>query len=234
MRMRILGVLLALAVGMFACTALADSEGAVVQSSCSVIQSGEYYLVYCYAQVYNHSSEIICLEDGRFELHSGEQLLASQEVTQMWPYLINPGENGYIFEVVSFEPDENGNPVVPQVTGLEFDIRYMTVEAEFASLPLNAQAYIERDARDGITVFVELENGTQNDAFDPTVAFALYTDGGAMVYANAMTLRNVGIPAGDGMLIRFPVEDAIAEQWTSYGANITGVQVSASFRNDAD
>ena len=66
------------------------------------------------------------------------------------------------------------------------------------------------------------------------VAFGLYTDGGAMVYADATTLRNVGIPAGDGMLMRFPVDDAIAEQWASYGANVTGVQASAAFRDDTD
>ena len=234
MRNRFFGVVFALLLSMFACMALADGAGTIVQSSCNIVQSGEYYLVYCYAQVYNNSDQIICLEEGTFELHSGEQLLSSQPITQIWPYFVNPGESGYIFELVSFEPNENGQPVIPQVTGLEFDVQYMMVDMQYASQPLEVQAEIERDATGGMTVMVRLHNATEHDAFDPTVAFGLYTDGGAMVYADATTLRNVGVPAGDGMLMRFPVDDAIAEQWASYGANVTGVQASAAFRDDTD
>ena len=214
--------------------ALADSEGAIVQSSCSVVPSGDYCLVYCYAQVHNNSSDIICLEQGTFELHSGEQLLASQAVDGVWPSLVNPGEVGYMFDVVVFEPDENGQTFMPQITGVEYDIQYMTVESSFASLPLDAQAEIVRDARGGMTVNLLVSNNSGADAFDPTIAFGLYTDGGAMVYADGSTLRNIGIPAGDSMLMRFPVDEEIVAQWDTYGANVTQANVSACFRNDAD
>lgn len=214
--------------------ALADSEGAIVQSSCNIVQTGDYCLVYCYAQVHNNSSDIICLEQGTLELHGGEQLLASQEVSGIWPSFVNPGEVGYMFDVVVFEPDESGQPFVPQVTGVEYDIQYMNVETAFASMPLEAQAEVVRDARGGMTVNLLVTNHTEMDAFDPIIAFGLYTDGGAMVYADGSTLRNVGIPAGNSMLMRFPVDDEIVAQWDTYGANVTQANVSACFRNDSD
>ena len=215
-------------------SSLADGEGAVVQSSCSVVQSGDYYLVYCYGQIHNNTDQVICLEDGMFELHGGEQLLASQAVEQIWPNMINPGEDGYVFGVVAFEPDENGQPVVPQVTGLQYILRYMTVDQEFASIDLSVTSEIERDASGGLTVVCAVTNASGMDAYGAAVTFGLYTDSGAMVYADGMTLRSIGIPDGGTVYVRFPVDDALCEQWQSYGANITEARACASFRDGTD
>jgi len=233
MRKWFCGVLAALLMTVCFAACMADSEGSVVQSSCSIVPSGQYYLVYCYAQIHNNTDEIICLERGTFELQNGDQSLVSQDVTQIWPYFINPGEDGYVFDVVAFEPDENGNPVLPQITGLTYDITYMTVGQQYAALDLSAVATIEQDAG-GMTVVCAITNGNDEDAYDPTVAFGLYTDGGAMVYADGLTLRNVGLPAGETMLMRFPIDDAITEQWETYGANIATAHVNAAFSSGSD
>ena len=52
--------------------ALGDSEGVIVQSSCNIVQSGNYYLAYCFAQVHNNASTVICLDRGTFDLQNGE------------------------------------------------------------------------------------------------------------------------------------------------------------------
>lgn len=234
MRKWAIGVLAALLLFVSSALALADSEGTIVQSSCSVVPSGDYYLVYCYAQVHNNTNAIIGLEEGYFDLYSGEEIIATQDVAQIWPGMIGPGEDGYIFDVVAFEPDENGQPVVPQVTNIDFSIRYMMTDVEFASVPMAASAEIQKDQYGGLTVETTVTNGSDVTAYNPTITFGLYTDGGAMVYADGMNLRNVGVPAGGSMILRFPVDDEIAEQWNSYGANITQVQVNASFRDGTD
>jgi len=136
--------------------------------------------------------------------------------------------------VVAFEPDENGQPVVPQVTGLEYIIQYMTVEDEFSSLDLSVTSEIERDARGGMTVVCTVANTTDMDAWNPTVAFGLYTDAGAMVYADGLTLFNVGIPAGETLNVRFDVDEEISDQWNTYGANVTDVRAMGSFRDGTD
>lgn len=124
---------LALALTLPTC-ALGDSEGVIVQSSCNIVQSGDYYLAYCFAQVHNNASTVICLDQGTFDLQSGETLLSTSEVSQIWPYFLSPGEDGYLFDIVSFEPDENGNPVIPSITGISYNVTYLPVDNAYASL----------------------------------------------------------------------------------------------------
>ena len=233
MKKRVLALLAALLCAGLAAACLADSEGVIVNSSCNIVQSGEYYLVYCYGQIHNNSGEIICLEAGSLELHSGEQLLASQPVTQIWPYFINPGEDGYVFDVVAFEPGEGG-AVMPNVTGIAYDLQYMTVDARFASRDLSSVAEIGRGADGELHVLCRITNATDEDAFAPTIAFGLYAENGRMLYADGATLQDVGIPAGGTLLMRFFVDEEMAAQWESYGMGASEVHVSAAFRSDED
>lgn len=214
---------------------LADSQGVIVQSSCSIQPSGDYYLVYTFAQVHNNSDEIICLDQGSFELHGGEQILSTQKVTRMWPYFLNPGEDGYFFDIVSFEPDEEGNPVMPSVTNIEYNVTYMPVNGAFASVDLSAVSELTLEESTGeMNVVCEIENTTDIDAYDANISFGLYTDAGQMIYADGMILTGVGIPAGGTVLVRFEVEKAFVEQWRSYNALPTQAHVNASFRAGSD
>ena len=93
--------------------ALGDSEGVIVQSSCNIVQSGNYYLAYCFAQVHNNASTVICLDRGTFDLQSGETLLSTSEVAQIWPYFLNPGEDGYLFDIVPSSRMKTATPSFP-------------------------------------------------------------------------------------------------------------------------
>ena len=227
-------LVLALLALLAAAPALGDSEGVVVQRSCNIVQSGQYYLAYCFAQVHNNSSSVICLENGTFDLQDGETILSTSEISQIWPYFISPDEDGYLFDIVSFEPDENGNPVLPNITGISYDINYMAVDAAYASKDLEAVSSIETDASGGVYVACRVTNGTDVDAYDPTIAFGLYTGDNQMVYADGTTLKDVGIPAGGTLLVRFDIDDAFIAQWQSYGSMPTQAMVSAAFRSDED
>ncbi len=230
---KIFALALMLVLALTAACALGENEGVIVQSSCSIVQSGEYYLVYCYAQVHNNTDEIICLEKGTFDLQSGEQILATSDVSQLWPYFLDPGEDGYLFDIVTVEPDEQGHPVVPAVTGIAYQIEYMTVSQAFANRKLEVQASIQ-DGEEGMSVLCRLTNNSSEDAFEPSVSFGLYTEGGSMVYADGMTLPGVGIPAGSTMLLRFNVENVFTDQWRSAGFMPNEVRVNATYRNDED
>jgi len=232
---RILALLL-LGMMLFAAGAACAQEetGVVVQSSCSIVQSGDYYLVYCFAQVHNNSDQIICLDNGMLALVNGEQLLATADVAQLWPYFIGPGEDGYLFDIVPFEPNEDG-VVVPTVTGLSYDIRYLTIDQAHGNMNLTASAVIEQDELTGETAVVcRITNPTDIDAYDPTVTFGLYMENGAMIYADGVTMQNVGIPAGGTVLQRFRLDNVFVNQWKSYNAMPTEARVTAVFRNDAD
>ena len=159
---------LALALTLPTC-ALGDSEGVIVQSSCNIVQSGDYYLAYCFAQVHNNASTVICLDQGTFDLQSGETLLSTSEVSQIWPYFLSPGEDGYLFDIVSFEPDENGNPVIPSITGISYNVTYLPVDNVYASYDLSAVSEIAQDVSGDVSVVCRLTNSTDMDAYNPTV-----------------------------------------------------------------
>lgn len=218
-----------------AASALAEEApaGVVTQTSCSIVQSEDYYLVYCFAQVHNNSSETIFLNEGVLSLFNGEQLLAEQEVAKLWPYFISPGEDGYLYDVVAFEPNEDG-VVVPNVTGLYYELDYGTVDAGYSSIALETAVRVQEDPQLGVQIVCEMANPTDVEAFDPTVAIGLYAENGALLYTDGLTLHGIGIPAGGKTLLRFEVDDAFIEQWSSYGVTPAEVRVNASFRTDAD
>lgn len=231
---RILAAMMALLLCAAAIGGAAEGEGVVSQASCSIVPSGDYYLVYCFAQVHNASDEVICLEEGMLSLMNGEQLLSTSDVSQIWPYFLSPGEDGYLFDIVAFEPNEDG-VVVPSVSGISYDLKYMTIPREHASHALDASARIELDEASGeMNVICEISNPTDMDAYDPTISIGLYTLSGVMIYADGVTLQHVGVPAGQTVLTRFPVDSVFVEQWKTYNALPDEARVSAVFRTNED
>ena len=167
MKKRILAALCAVLTALFACAAAEGEPGVIVQSSCNIVQSGEYYLAYCFAQVHNNSDQVICLDEGTFELLGGEEVISSESVSQLWPYFIAPGGDGYLFDVAAFE-------TMPAVTGLDYHIRYMSIDPRYAGVQLAADARLEMDDATGeMSVVCEVSNFSDADAYNPAVAFAL-------------------------------------------------------------
>lgn len=208
--------------------ALAQEAGVIVQSSCSIVQTSEQYLVYCFAQVHNDSDQVLCLDEGMFYLEGGEDVIAAEEVSQLWPYFIAPGEDGYLFDIVPFEE-------MPQVTGINFDVRYLSINPAYAGQQLETTTRVEMNDESGaLSVVMEIANPSETDAFDPTVVMGLYTDAGQLVYADGRNLQAVGIPAGGKLLVRFEVEEMLTEQWMSYGAVPTQVRAGAMYRTGSD
>ena len=218
-----------LLVCLFAPMAFAEGEqGTVVQSSCSIVPSGEYYMAYCFAKVHNNTDQVLCLDEGMLELINGEETIAAQEVSQLWPYFVAPGGDGYLFEIVPFDQ-------MPQVTGLRYENRYLEINPAYAGVALDTAARVELDDGSGLmSVVCEVTNGAAVDAYDPTIVVGLYTDAGQLLYCDGRNLKDVGVPMGEKLLVRFAVEPTLVEQWTSYGALPTQVQAGAMFRTGSD
>lgn len=211
--------------------ALAQDEGAIVQSSCNIVQSEEYVLVYCFAQVHNNSDQTICLDGGALRLMNGEEALSESRVSRLWPSLLAPGGDGYLFDIVTFEDGEG----VPSITGFDYDIGYMEIDPAYAGQALDIQAQIEMSDLTGrMNVVCEVSNPTDETAFGASAAFGLYTEAGQMVYADGMRLSEIGIPAGGSVLVRFEVEDELVEQWKSYDALPTQARACAMFSTTDD
>ena len=214
---------------LFAVPAMAEEEkGTIVQSSCSIVQDGEYYLAYCFAKIRNDTNQVLCLDEGTFYLVNGDEEIASEEVSQLWPYFLAPGTEGYLFDIVPFEQ-------MPQITGIDYDLRYLDIHSAYAGTTLKTQGYVQLDEdRNALSVLCEVVNPTDTDAYDPTVVVGLYTDAGQLVYSDGRSLKDVGIPANGKLMVRFYVEPMLVEQWLNYGALPTQVQTGAMFRTGSD
>ena len=205
-----------------------EVTGTIVQSSCSIVQSGEAYMVSCFAQVHNNTDQVLCLDDSSFYLESGEEIIAAEEVSRLWPHFLAPGADGYLFDVVPFEQ-------MPQITGLNYDIRYLQISPAYAGVTLETAARVELDDEsNALSVICEIEGDPSREAYNPTVVVGLYTDAGQLVYSDGRSLQDVGIPTDGKMLVRFDVKSTLVEQWMSYGALPTQVRASATFRSGSD
>lgn len=239
---RLMALMIALAMTAGGCAmaeqaeqAQGDALGQIAQVACSIQPGDEGYLVYCFAQIFNGGDRVIALDDGTLELVSGEQLLADQSVEQIWPSFINPGEHGYVFDVVRIIGEDGQQTQVPQVTGLDYRLSYMSTETAYANIKLDVQAQIEQRREDGpMTVTCAVKNNTDTDAAEPTITYGLFTEGGTLVYAGGRKLDDITIPAGQTIGVSFEVEASFVTQWIAYGAKPTQVQVNAVFRNNED
>ena len=197
--------------------ALAQDEGTLVQSSCNIVQSGEYALVYCFAQVHNNTDQTICLDEGSLHVMNGEETLASERLTRLWPPFLAPGQDGYVFDIATLA--SGGEAAMPTVTNVSYDLTYMTVNTAYGGQALEAQAYMEvSDGTGRLSAVCAITNTTDRDVFGATVAVGLYTDAGQMVFADGLTLGDVGVPSGGTVLVRFDVDEALTQQWRSYNA----------------
>lgn len=225
---KMLAIVLLMVLWALPMAAARGEEGTIVQSSCSIVQSGEHYLAYCFAQVHNHTDQVLCLDEGMFRLKGGEETIAADEVSSLWPQFVAPGADGYLFDIVQFDS-------MPQVTGLEYDIQYLTISPAYAGEAMQTNAHVELDDESGaLSVVCELINSGDTDAYNPMLAIGLYTDAGQLIYADGRNLKDVGVPAGGRLLVRFDVEYMLWEQWSSYGAVPTLVRAEAMYRTGSD
>jgi len=214
-------------------SALADGEGVIVQSSCSIAKSDDSYLVYCFAQVHNATQETIALDEGRLILGSGDMIAADKRVGQMWPYHLAPGEDGYLFDVITFGPTEDGPAQMPALTSLVYENTYMIVDSQHTGSMLPVDAIVDETAR-GASVRCELHNDMQQEAYDVTLAVGVYTDAGQLIYADGRTLSDIGIPAGGRVLVDFDVDPVLVRQWADYGAAPARAVAAAMVRSSMD
>ena len=208
---------------------LADEQAALAQTSCSILQAGDSWIVYCYAQVVNGTDSTLCLEQGDFEVLSGDGVLGSGTVEQLSPYFLGPGEEGYLFDALVLEDAADA----PQVTGLSYDLQYLTVDPLYSSrsLPITAELLA---GEDGLTAELTIENDQEATVWSPALAFGLFTEGGSLLFADGRTLENVGVPSGAEAIVRFDIAPALLERWAEFGAEPAEVRASCAFGGDDD
>ena len=228
MKRRILAAMLLMLVA--ALPVPADEGASVIQSSCSIMEADNSFIVYCYAQVYNSTRNVVCMEEGSFELRSGDEILVTGSVEQMTPYFLKPGETAYLYDAAVMDWTEGEG--IPYITGLSYNITYYTVDDAFANRDLVVTGEQQREPDGALAVLLRVQNPLEEEAWNPTLAFGLFTEGGALLYCDGRTLENVGIPAGGEVTVRFDVSRLFTERWAEYGADPAPIRAIADCGGD--
>ena len=224
-------LLLCLCLGIWS---MAGAELNVVQTACNILVYSDECQIYCCAQVHNDSDRLAGMEHGLFRLLSGDVVIAEENVERLWPYFVDANGDGYIFQTVTFYPDEDGNLEIPSITGLNFQLSSMTMPVSVANETLVADAEIEKTQTGGYVLICRLQNTDDETAWNPLVTYGLYTSGGSLLYADGLSLENTGISSGSTLELRFTVNAQIVKQWFSYGVEPAEVRVQGFYRRDSD
>ncbi|MBQ9010482.1 MAG: hypothetical protein IJ088_14315 [Clostridia bacterium] len=215
-------------------TGVAAADLNVVQTSCNILVAEEECRIVCCAQVHNDSDRLAGLEHGLLRLTNGGEVIAEESVSRIWPYFLDPGGDGYVFETVTFYPDEDGNLEVPSITGVSFEMNAMDVPVSVENNMLRAEMHIERMETGGYIMACTLANDEAETAWNPQVTFGLYTDGGSLLYADGQSLDNIGISGGNQLELRFMINPQIVAQWGGYGVEPAEVRVKGYYRQESD
>ena len=219
-----------------ACCGLAQAEEAlsVSQTACSIIETEGVYLIYSYAQVHNNSDQVVCLAQGTYELTAGGESLGVYEVEEIWPDFLSPDADGYLSNLLIYDPEEQENGDAPAITGLTYDLETMSVSTDLQNYDLEVTAEFAEISSGDISVQCRIKNTTEEDAWNPIVVYGLYTSGGSLVYCEGKMLDNIALPAGSEIITTFTVSGTQGGQWKSYGAFPTEIKALASYRIDTD
>jgi len=213
---------------------IASASLNVVQTSCNILMGEDECRIVCCAQVHNDSDHLAGLEHGFFRLINGEEVIAEEGIRRIWPYFLDPGGDGYVFETVTFYPDEDGHLEAPAITGVTFELNDMNVPLTVENNRLNTEMHIERTETDGYIMACTLKNDAMETAWNPQVSFGLYTEDGLLLFADGKSLDNIGISGGNQIEIQFIVNPQIVAQWGEYGVEPAEVRVAGYYRQETD
>ncbi len=212
----------------------AQEDLTVVQSSCMVLVGETETRVQCFAQLHNNTDKVVYMGEGFLELFNDQTVIADKVVARIWPEFINPGEDGYVFDEVPFEPDADGQPFIPNVTGITYHMDTYLASRDYSNLPLDVSAVLEDDTDGRLTVRFTIVNRGKEDAWNPTLAFGLYTDGGSLIFTGGTGFEDICIPSGSTIEKKYYVGSDLINKWNEYGAKPAEVHVTCCYRNDTD
>ncbi|MBR1709378.1 MAG: hypothetical protein IJ719_11180 [Clostridia bacterium] len=214
--------------------ASAEDTIRVVQTACNILVYGDECQVFCCAQVHNDTNRILGIESGTVRLLYEDTVVAEEEVERLWPYFLDPGGDGYLFQLIRFLPDAQGNPVIPAITGVIYDLNTMNVPATMQNQMLESTLEIERTQNGGYAIVVSAKNAGEETVWDTMITYGLYTSGGSLLYADGESFDQMGISPGSQLEKRFSINSQIVAQWENYGVEPAEFRVFAYYRSDTD
>ena len=214
---------------LFGACALAEGKLEVTQEA---FQAVEYftdtYYGCLYAEITNTSDKPLAVDEGSFQLTGTDgAVLALGSVYSSYPNVVAPGATAFI----SAREEARGAAKPEDVAGYSF---VMTSDEPYGDGPsmltvLSAE-YGEIPSRWGDTdkvVSVVVQNDTDAIVYNPSFSFGLYDEAGKLLFADSQSVYNLGIPAGQSVVLTYTMGECYWQAWETAGQTVSSVKAIA-------
>jgi len=163
------------------------------------------------------------------EVMDGEgRVVLCEELWSLTPAALAPGETGYIVPFLMHMDEVDFSALT------DYAIHLYAEEATYYEPPvylpsegISAQLLTETDEwGDAVsTLYVTFTNTSDQTIFDFHFAMGVYDEGDALIYTCESSTYNVGVPAGQTVIISSEIDDMITSYWAENGIVPASVKV---------
>lgn len=192
-------------------SALAAGELKVQSETLVVVPSySDTFYGNLYAEVKNTGDAPVQLANGLYELFDKDgKVIKSDEYINMYPSVLNPGENGFILLSELVDEAKTKDYIASHkltVTGTSsIDYKVERLAASDAKYEI-VEDYSKRHVLSAL-----VKNDKTETANEPVIVFALKDDQGKVIYTIGTSTYNVGIPAGNTVLLKATIDDGFVK-----------------------
>lgn len=216
---KIMCVLVVMALCLTACGALAQGDLVVKEQTYTPVELfTDSYYGYVFARLENTGTENAYFDRGTLSiLDAAGQQQAEKTIFTCYPNVVAPGESAYLFAYESVD----GVKSTQEIGAHRLEILDSeALEAPPTMLCVTEARYVQEEDLFGepvYKIYVTVMNETDEALFTPSVVFGLYDQNDALMYVDAMTLFDMGVPAGQSFIMTFSIDDSFKAAWDAQG-----------------
>jgi len=231
---RIIALITTLILSCSAMSALAAGNIQATEDTASyVLSHSDGYRVYYYAVVTNNGDKRASINDLLFEIRDRDDVtFESTSKYSLYPEILEPGQSGWLVITRDVEDvDEKGD-----IDHFNLTITTKTADddKEIRALTANAE-YVDKDEDDNEDVLrATVTNSDDENAFKVTVAMAARDAEGKLLYVVGDGTRDIGLAAGNTLLMRSIIRSDIMDAIEDAGAEVAAAEAMAYRVVDTD
>ena len=231
---RIIALIITLILSCSAVSALAAGNIQATEDIASyVLSHSDGYRVYYYAVVANNGDKRASINDLLFEIRDRDDVtFESTSKYSLYPEILEPGQSGWLVITRDVKDvDEKGDI---DHFNLTITTKAADDDEEIHALSASAE-YVAKDEDDNEDVLrATVTNSDGENAFKVTVAMAARDAEGKLLYVVGDSTRDIGLAAGNTLLMRALIRSDIMDAIEDDGAEVAAAEAMAYRVVDTD
>ena len=231
---RIVALIITLILSCSAMSALAAGNIQATEDAASyVLSHSDGYRVYYYAVVTNNGDKRARINDLLFEIRDREDVtFESTSKYSLYPEILEPGQSGWL--VITRDVKDVDEKGVIDHFNLTITTKAADDDKEIRALTASAE-YVSKDEDDNEDVLrASVTNPGDEYAFKVTVAMAARDAEGKLLYIVGDGTRDIGLAAGNTLLMRAIIRSDIMDAIEDAGAEVAATEAMAYRVVDTD